>query len=125
MLACDGPPAAGPAVVELPAVSQVAFPVEEEEIGRAGGGVGLRHRLILIEEVGERVACLLDLAGHHLGTVGRVPCDIVRVDSHDGETLPLVLAGELRELGAQMLDEGAVVADERNEQARCVPEVVE
>ena len=55
---CPGhrPVVAGPAVVELPAVDEPTARVEQEEVRRARGAVGLRHLLALVEEVGEDVA---------------------------------------------------------------------
>ena len=44
------------AVVHLSAIDQLALLVEEEEVGRAGGPVGLGHLLRLVVQIGEGVA---------------------------------------------------------------------
>ena len=62
----------GPAGVHLAAIDQLLVFVEDEEVGRAGGLIGLGHCLRLVEQIRKRVAARLDLVHHLLGRVGRM-----------------------------------------------------
>src|SRR5258705_2172281 len=62
----DGEAVAGAAGVELAPVDEAARAVEEEEVGGAGGPVGLGHGLGLVVEVGEAPALAGGLGGHRI-----------------------------------------------------------
>src|SRR5271154_3267031 len=59
------------AFVESPAIFELAMPIKAEEIRRADGVIGARHRLALIVEVGKRKVMLMRKALHiRKGIVG-------------------------------------------------------
>lgn len=55
----------------------------------------------------------------------RISLNVVRVDRHDCDAAWLILTSKSRELVADVLDEGAVIADERDYQSARVVEVSE
>ena len=112
----DGRAVPWPTAVELTAVDELPIPSEEEEVRRAGGAIGLRDRLGLVVEVGKDVARRFRLLRHLLGPIVRIRRDVVRVDRDDPEPSAGVVAAEAPELVLDVLDVGAVVADEHHEE---------
>src|SRR5688572_8917544 len=69
--------AARPALVELPAVDELALRVEQVQIGRARRVVGSGDTLSGVEQVWKRVADAARLLGHTFRSVLRVSVDVV------------------------------------------------
>ena len=116
----DRLPVSRPRIIHLPAVRQ--FPVlgVEEEIRRARRLVRLRDLLTFVEEVRELVAPPTPLHLHRLGRVVGIVDGVVGVDADDGNALVHVLARHLRQVVGDVLDVGAMVAEEDDEQRLAV-----
>ena len=107
---------AGPAVVELTAVDEVPFLVEEEEIRCACCTICLGNLLgfVVAEGKGER-----ERFGHCLQSFGgviRVGVCVVAADGNHPYAFRDVVFSELRERYADVNDIGTVVADEHDEE---------
>ncbi len=118
-MAGDRDRVAGAAVVQLPSVEELAIPVEQEQVGRAGRFVRLGDFLGLVKEERKLPALLNGEPLHVLGPVLRVALDAVGVDGHDRQPLGHVIGSHTPELVSDVDDERAVVADEHHEQRRC------
>ena len=76
-----GGAAAGVGVVELAAIGEFAVGAEEEEIGRAGGGVGYGDGLRFTEEDREIKACRACEFGDRVRRFSRVASDVLCGDA--------------------------------------------
>ena len=121
----DGQAVAGSAVVELSAVDESLFAVEEVEVRGASGAIGLGDGLGFVEEIREQKTGGGDFLGHFCGAVGGVILNVVRVDTDDGHAPGEVIARELRETFADMLHIGAMVAHEDHDEGGGILEIVE
>jgi hypothetical protein len=125
VFAGDGFLVAGAGAVELAGVGQAEGAVEEVKIGGAGGGVGFGDGLIRVEEVGEGPVVGGGERGHFVGGIGGVVFDVVGVDGDDTDASGIAFGGESGEGVGEMDDEGAVVADEHDEEAIGAAGVIE
>ena len=110
----------GPAVVELTAVDETPVSVEEEEVRRTRGVVGLRNLLRLIEQIREGVAGFAGFLGEARGGVLRVGLGVVRADRDDREAGVHVIPTELCDPGPHVSHVRAVAADEHHQERRSV-----
>ncbi len=123
VLAGHRDPVARPAAVELPAVGEPAPGVVEEEVGRARGAERPGHLLRLVEQVREPVARQPGLLGEALGGVLRVRGRVVRADRDHREVRVRVVVRQPRDAVADVLDVGAVAAEEHHQQSPGAGEV--
>lgn len=113
----DGDVVAGAAGVELATVDEGAGGIEEEEIGGAGGVVVAGDLLGLVVEIGEDEAEFEGLLSEGGGGVVGIIFGVVGTDGGDADAGVPEIDGELGELLFDVFDEGAMAADEHDEQA--------
>ena len=125
VLAGDRDRVAGPAAVQLAPIDELLILVENVEIRRASGLVGEGNLLCLVVEVRECVADLGLFPGHHLGAVVGMGGHVVGADANNGHALALIFLAQPGQLVAHVLDVGAVVANERDQEGRGPFEILE
>ena len=108
----------------MAAIDELEIGVKEIGIGRAGGFVGVRHGLRLVVEIGKLEAIGIGLLLETGGAVGRVRVHIIGADGDDAERLVVVIGAELAQRFFDVLDVGAVGADEEDEQRLLAAKVV-
>jgi hypothetical protein len=113
-----------PAFVEFAPVRQLAGGVEEEEVGCAGRPERFCHLLRLIEHEREIPAQFVRQPLHVLGRILRVADPIVGVDGDDSHATRQVVRRQSRDAVDHVLHEGAVVADEHDQEGGTVRVVI-
>ena len=73
-----------PRVVELPAIDEPVVRAEEEEIRRAGGGVGFGDGLRFVEKDRKSQPLLLGKRGGRVRRILRILRDVIGGDADDG-----------------------------------------
>jgi len=116
LLAGDRDAVAGAALVKLAAVNELHCTIEEVDIGSAGGLVGAGHLLGFVVEVGKAEAHGEGLLAEAFGAVVGVAFSVVAADGDDVDGAGGVVGSQLRQALFDVLDVGAVGADEEDEQ---------
>src|SRR5580658_731224 len=108
---------ARPAVVELTAIGELAGAVEGVEIRRARGVERSGDALRFVEQKRESPRFVAGEPSHGSGPILWIGLAIVRVDGHDGKPPIERFVRRPDELGSNVHDERAVVADEQDERS--------
>lgn len=102
--------------VQLAAIRETMIAVEEKEIRRAGGAIRLGHRLGFIVEIGEVISGIARFVFHlRRAVIGIMGC-VVGADGDDADAACRIITSDVREFGADVFHERAMVADEHDEQ---------
>jgi len=109
----------------LAAVDELHYAIEEEDVGGAGGLVGAGYLLGFVVEVGKAEAEALGLLAEAFGAVVGVVFSVVAADGDDVDGLGDVVASQVRQAPFDVLDVGAVSADEEDEKRLLAAEVGE
>src|SRR6185503_11935553 len=112
----DGLVAAGSALVELSAVDQPPFAVEEIEVRSAGRPIGFRDVLGFVKTEGEGEAEALGHLFQSRRGVVRILHRIVAADADDAKPCACVVPPDLRNLLLDVHHIGAVTAHEHDQQ---------
>ncbi len=115
ILAGHGNVIARAAAVQLATVDEFLSAIEQEEIGRAGGGVGSGDGLRFVVTVGEREAESVGLFPKTFRGIGWVGGSVVGRDGDDTHGLCRVVVADFGQFSLYMLYVGAMAADEHHQ----------
>jgi len=111
--------------IELASVHKVPVLIEEIKVRGASRPIGFGDGLGGVVEIREDVAGGLGLLSHICGAISRIISDVVGIDANDRNAARLIIAGELRQAGADVLHVRAMIAHENHHQPPGVPKIGE
>ena len=106
-------------VIQLSAIYELSIFVEQKEIRRAGGCVGLGYFLGLVKTVREIKAKPLGHGFQLVGRIVRMADGIIGTDTNDAGVLVSIVPAQLGQFILDMPDVGTMSADEHDE--KCGP----